>query len=247
MMMALQVGSAAGHLAARALGQYEVPLAPAKDDEILVVSSNLSKTAEDWSLASDDLSLWLSAHELAHHAVLSRPHVARRLADLVVAHAKEVQPDPGALEGLFGGEMPGDMSSILDALGDASPFLSASDSGEAARLRAELDALTAAISGYAEHVTATVATRLIGNEGRIVEAMRRRRLGRGTGETMAEQLFGLRLDQEQVDRGARFVQGVLERSGDAELARLWVDEASLPTVAEIDAPGLGLARLGLKL
>jgi putative hydrolase len=245
MMVAMQVGSAVGHLAGRALGQYEVPLAPASGDEILVVSSNLAQVATDWSLPLDDLSLWLCVHEMAHHAVLSRPHVAARLAALVVAHAETVRPDPAALEELMAGGDPSDMSSMLELFGDPSAMRAEADSDEVQLVRAQLDALTAAISGYSEHVTTTVADRLIGGHAPIGEAMRRRRVGRGSGEKVAEQLFGLRLDQDQVDRGARFVEGVLERSGDAELARLWIDEASLPTPPEVDAPGLWLARLGL--
>jgi uncharacterized protein (DUF2342 family) len=76
--------------------------------------------------------------------------------------------------------------------------------------------------------------------------MRRRRVGRGEGERVAEALFGLHLDQEDVDRGAAFVQGVLDRSGEIDLARLWIDAEHLPTPAEIDAPGLWLARINLE-
>ncbi len=243
MMIAMQVGSAVGHLAQRALGQYEVPLAPATGDEILVVSANLAEVASDWSLPSDDLSLWLCAHEMAHHAVLSRPHVAQRLAELVVAHAETVRPDPEAFQSLLSGGELTDLSSIMDLFGDPTALQASLESPEAKRVRTELDALVATISGYAEHVTSEVADRLIGAHAPIGEAMRRRRLGRGAGEEVAEGLFGLRLDQDNVDRGDRFVEGVLERSGGAELARLWVDAASLPTPPEVDAPGLWLARL----
>ncbi len=247
MMMSMQVGSAVGQLAQGALGQYEVPLAPAIGDEILVVSVNLARTAEDWSLPFDDLGLWLCVHEMAHHAVLSRPHVAERLASLVVAHAEKVRPDPEALQQMLeGGAAMSDPAAMLELLGDPAALGGTLESEELRRLRAELDALTATISGYAEHVTAVVAKRLIGGHAPIGEAMRRRRVGRGAGEKMAEQLFGLSLDQDQVDRGERFVTGVLDRSGDAELARLFLDADSLPTPAEVDAPGLWLARLGLE-
>ncbi|HET9092759.1 MAG TPA: zinc-dependent metalloprotease [Acidimicrobiales bacterium] len=243
MMIAMQVGSAVGHLAQRALGQYEVPLAPAAGDEILVVAANLAEVASDWSLPADDLSLWLCAHEMAHHAVLSRPHVAQRLSELVVAHAETVRPDPDAFQSLLSGGDLTDLSSIMELFGDPTALQASLESPEVQRVRAELDALVATISGYAEHVTSEVANRLIGTHAPIGEAMRRRRLGRGAGEEVAEGLFGLRLDQDNVDRGDRFVEGVLERSGGAELARLWVDASSLPTPSEVDAPGLWLARL----
>ena len=60
-----------------------------------------------------------------------------------------------------------------------------------------------------------------------------------------ERILGLNLTQEQVDRGAAFVAGVLERAGDKGLALLWQEGQNLPTPSEVDAPGLWLARLEL--
>jgi len=244
-MTAWQIGSVAGHLAERAIGQYDVPLAPAPDNELFVVSANIAAIAEDWSLALDDLRLWLCAHEIAYHAVLSRPAVAGRIADLVVDHAERVRPDAATLGRLMQEADPTDLSSFAHLLGDPSALAPDGVNEQLERVRAELDALMAAVSGYAEHVTATIAGRLIGNTTPIGEAMRRRRVSRGDGETVAESLFGLRLDQAQIDRGEHFVAGVLERSGEQQLATMWNDAAKLPTPAEVDAPGLWLARLEL--
>jgi putative hydrolase len=247
-MAAMQVGSVIGHLARRSLGQYDLPLPRTASSEILVVTGNLDRVAEEWSLPTDDLRLWLCAHEMAFHAVLTRPHVSKRLEELVVAHVRLVRPDPRDFEGLLQGIDPGSIPGLSQIIGDPS-LLGDSDYGpspELERVRAQLASLTAAIAGYAEYVTSVVASRLIGGHAPIGEAMRRRRVGRGEGERVAEALFGLRLDQEDVDRGAAFVQGVLQRSGDLGLARLWIDERNLPTPAEVDAPGLWLARINLE-
>jgi putative hydrolase len=246
-MAAMQVGSVVGHLARRSLGQYDLPLPRALSNEILVVLGNLERVAEEWSLPTDDLRLWLCAHEMAFHAVLTRPHVAKRLEDLVVAHVRLVRPDPRDFEGLLQGIDPGSIPGLSQIMGD-SKLAGAGDEGpspELEKVRAQLSCLTAAIAGYAEYVTSVVASRLIGGHAPIGEAMRRRRVGRGEGERVAESLFGLHLDQEDVDRGAAFVAGVLERSGELDLARLWVDEKHLPTPAELEAPGLWLARINL--
>ena len=40
---------------------------------------------------------------------------------------------------------------------------------------------------------------------------------------------------------------MVERAGTEGLERLWADEADLPTPAEVDAPGLWLARIGLEV
>jgi putative hydrolase len=247
-MAAMQVGSVVGHLARRSLGQYDLPLPRTASNEILVAVCNLHRFAEEWSLPIDDLQLWLCAHEMAFHAVLSRPHVARKLEELVVAHSKLVRPDPRDLEGLLQGIDPGSIPGLSQIMGDPS-LLGDSDRGpspELEKVRSQLASLTAAIAGYAEYMTSVVASRLIGGHAPIGEAMRRQRVGRGEGERVAESLFGLHLDQEDIDRGKAFVQGVLDRSGELDLARLWIDEEHLPTPAEIDAPGLWLARIELE-
>jgi putative hydrolase len=247
MLTAVQVGSVAGHLAERALGPYEVPLAPAPGSELLVVSANIRAIAEDWSLPLEDVRLWVTIHEIAYHSVLSRPAVAERLSALVVEHAERVRPDPTAVQDLLADADPNDPAALARIFGDPEAFSGAAAAAgpELERVRAELDALTAAVAGYAEHVTTVAAGRLIGGQVPIVEAMRRRRVGRGEGEKVAEHLFGLSLDQPQIDRGERFVTGVLERSGDLELARMWAEAENFPTPAEVDAPGLWLARINL--
>lgn len=244
-MAAMQVGSVVGHLARRSLGQYDLPLPRTPSDEIVAAAGNLEHFASEWSLPLDDARLWLCAHEMAVHAVLSKAHVSRRLEELVIEHALLVRPDPRDLEDLLQGIDPGSIPGLSQIMGDPS-LLGERESGPSPRLekvRSQLAALSAAVAGYSEWVTSVVASRLIGGHAPIGEAMRRRRVGRGEGERVAETLFGLRLDQEDVDRGTAFVQGVLDRSGDAELAKLWSDEDHLPTPAEIDAPGLWLARI----
>ena len=42
-----------------------------------------------------------------------------------------------------------------------------------------------------------------------------------------------------------FVRGVIERGGERELAAMFVHEHDLPTPAEVDAPGLWIARVNL--
>jgi uncharacterized protein (DUF2342 family) len=53
------------------------------------------------------------------------------------------------------------------------------------------------------------------------------------------------LDEASYERGQAFVRGIVERAGDEGLARLWHSDRELPTPAELDAPGLWLARIDL--
>jgi putative hydrolase len=247
-MIALQVGSLIGHLARRTLGQYELPLPRLPSDEIVVVPANIAAFASDWSLEFDDVSLWVAAHDLAAHAVLSRPHVRARLQSLLVAHARSFRPDLGTLEQQLGEAFAGESAEVADLgrlLGDPAALAEPADTPELRRVRAELAALVSGFAGYVEWVTDAVTTRAVGARRPVAEALRRRRVERSDDERAAETLFGLRLDQDALDRGEAFVRGVVERGGDTELGKLWTAADNLPTPAEIEAPGLWIARVNL--
>jgi len=88
-LLGLQFGSAAGHLAQRALGQYALPIPWAKTDGLLFVPENVKAFADDWSLSLEETELWVCVHELTVHAVLRQPHVATRLDELLEASTAE--------------------------------------------------------------------------------------------------------------------------------------------------------------
>lgn len=244
-MLAMQVGSIVGHLARHSFGQYELPLPRPENGEQLVIPDNVITFAEDWSLPPDDVRMWVCLSAAVNQLVLSHPHVPARLEMLLLEHARGFTLDPTALEQRLSGTDPTDFASLSRLLGEPSALGHAVETPELRRVRSNLSALTAMIAGYAEHVTSTAAARLIGSHTAVREALRRRRVERSEGERGAEMLFGLSFDQELVDRGVHFVGGVLDRGGEAELAKLWVVEANLPTPAEVDAPGLWIERVNL--
>jgi putative hydrolase len=245
MLLALQVGSVVGHLSTSSFGQYDLPVPRAQSDELLFVPSNVKRFAEDWSLPLDDVRLWVCLREVTANAVLSRPHVRARLESLMLAHAAAFRPDPRGLQQHLGELDPSDISSLARLLGDPGEEDSGPEDPARRRIRVDLEALVAILGGYVEHTVDEAASRLVASRSLLREALRRRRVERGSGERMAESLFGLKLDQDVIDRGNNFVKGVLERSGERELAKLWVVEANLPTPAEVEAPGLWIERVNL--
>lgn len=248
MMLAMTSGSMLGHLARRSFGQYDLPIPRPPSDELLLVVPNLDEFGEVWSLPADDLRLWICVHELAHHAVLGVPHVRARLEGLLGDFVSAFSPDPGALESRLGSLDPTSPDGLADlqrAFGDPDVLLGAMQSDIQRALQPQLEALVSVIVGYVDHVLDTVGDKLIGSYGMLTEALRRRRVETGDGDRFVERLFGLELGQSQVDRGAAFVAGVIERAGEDGLRRLWQSEDLLPTPPEVDAPGLWLARIDL--
>jgi putative hydrolase len=242
--LGMQFGSAAGHLARRAFGQYALPLPWPESTTLLLVPGNVARFAEDWSLPLQEVQLWVCLRELTMHAVLSRPSVRSSLATLLgdaSAHAAAAQRS--VVERL--GDSLGDQVALEDALGDPEALLADLISPEQRNISSALTAQTTAIGAYVDHITAGIAESLTSSPGALREAWYRYRIEEGKGEQAFAGLFGLNVGQEEVDRGRAFVSGVVERAGEDALARLWGDELDLPTPAEVDAPGLWLARIGL--
>lgn len=244
-MLGMQSGFMVGHLARRSLGQYDLPIPRPTSEELQLVAANVEEFASDWSLPIDDVRLWLCLDLMAHHAVLSRPHVRDRLQALLVEYVSGFRADAGGLEDRLGSIDPSDPESWQAALGDPAALLGGMQTDAQRTLIPPIAALTSAIEGYVDHVLDRAGGQLIASYGPLTEALRRRRVERNDGDKLVEQLFGLKLGQDDYERGAAFVAGVVERGGDDALSRLWRSPRELPTPAEVDAPGLWLARIDL--
>jgi putative hydrolase len=243
-MLGLQFGSSAGHLAQRALGQYALPLPWPASSELLIVPANLSAFATDWSLDPDAVRLWVCVRELAMHTMLTQPHVAARLSELFEAVATET----GAFQqGLTDRLQPdaGDPEALQNLLADPEALLADLLTPGHRATSARLTAVATALGAYADHLTVTIAKATTGNEAVLSEAWYRYRVEDSKGYPAAGALFGLDLSREEVDRGAAFVRGVIERAGEEGLAKLVATDKTLPTPAEVDAPGLWLERISL--
>jgi putative hydrolase len=245
-MLGMSVGSMVGHLATRAFGTHDLPI-PRQPATVTLVPANIDSFAADWEIPIDEMRLWVLAHEFAGHGIFAADHVRDALTQLVRQHVGGFRPDPGAVADRLGAldvESADPMAALQQALGDPEVLLGAVTSPEQLALRPRLDALVAVVVGYTDWIVDAVAVRVVGgNALRIAEAVRRRRVETTASDTFVEQLLGIRLGDDQVARGKRFVQGVVDRAGDAGLAPLLRRPDALPTPNELDAPGLWLARL----
>jgi putative hydrolase len=241
----LQLGSAVGHLARATFGQYELPIPRPSTGTLLVVPTNVEAFARDWSLPGDEVRLWVCLRDMTINAVLSRPHVADRIRNLLIEVVRDMAGDTDGLAERLQGLDPSDPDSLQRLFGDPDAFLGTELPPQRQRLADDLTAVTTALLGYVEHILDQAGTRLLGGRTALAEAWRRRQVDRETADRTAELVLGLDLGPVQVDRGTAFVRGVLERAGEDGLARLWSEPHTLPTPAEVDAPGLWLERINL--
>ena len=248
MMLGMTAGSMVGHLARRALGQYDLPIPRPGGDELLIVPANIDEFGSAWSLPPDDLRLWVCLHDVAHHAVLGVSHVNERITSLLHRYLAGFEASGAPLEDRLQEldiQDPSSMPDIQSLFGDPETLLGAIRSPAQHDLLTQLEALTAVIVGYVDHVMDSIGAGLLQSYPMLTEALRRRRVEAAPSDRFVERLFGLELTQVQYERGTAFVEGVVERAGDGGLNRLWASVRTLPTPAEVDAPGLWLARIDL--
>ncbi len=245
MMLNMTAGSMVGHLAQRSLGTYDLPIPrDLQGETLIVVGSNVEEFRDAWSVDVDDMRMWVCLNEVAHHAVFRIPHVRERLLELLGDHASGFNPNPAALEDKMQSiELSGDMSGLQDLFGDPEVVLGAVQSDIQRAILPQISALVTAIEGYVDHIMDKVGGGLVGSYQMLSEAQRRRRVEADQSDRFVESLLGLELTQDHYDRGAQFIAGIIDRGGEDVLARLWESADTLPTPAEIDAPGLWLARV----
>ncbi|MCB0982982.1 MAG: zinc-dependent metalloprotease [Acidimicrobiaceae bacterium] len=252
-MMGMAVGSMVGRMAQRTFGQYDLPI-PRSDASLLVVPANIDGFATEWSLPVDEMRLWVLAQEMIGHTLFTIAPLRDQLTELVRRHVGGFSPDPSAVAeqlSALEGDAAGDpMQAIQQLLGDPALLLGAVQSPEQQALAPRLDAAVAAVVGAVDYLVDAVAVRVIGGDAlRIAEAVRRRRVETSPDDLFVQRLLGLQVTQGQVQRGKTFVGGVVDRvegaQPEARLVELLGHPEPLPTPAEIDAPGLWLARLEL--
>ena len=250
MMMGMTAGSMIGHLSRRSFGQYDLPVPRRANDDLMVIPANFETFASEWSIPADDLRLWVCAQEIAMHSVLRIPHVRATVEEFLSAYAAGFEPDPNALEDRLGSmefdmSDPSSISGMQSMFGDPELLLGAIQSQAQRDMLPKFEALIAAMVGYVDHIVDAVGSSLLSNTTMISEAVRRRRVEADDSDRFVERLFGLELTQATYDHGAAFVDGIVERAGNDGLVRLWESERTLPTPAELEAPGLWLARIEL--
>ena len=248
-LMGMAVGSMVGRMAQRTFGQYDLPI-PRNDATILVVPANIDQFATDWSLPVDEMRLWVLAQELTGHTLFSIGSLRDQLATMVRQYVGAFRPDPSAVADRLSSlelSTSGDPAQAMQQLfSDPAVLLGAVQSPEQIAQQPRLDAAIAAVVGYVDYLVDSVAVRVIGGDAlRIAEAVRRRRVEVAPDDLFVERLLGLQLTNEQVQRGKEFAAGVVDRVGEAGLTGLFAKSDALPTPAELDAPGLWIARLEL--
>lgn len=250
----VEVGMLLSFLASRVLGQYET-FAPASRDlpgaadgagRLLLVAPNIVHVERELEVEPHDFRLWVCLHEETHRTQFTAvPWLREHIRGEIQAFLSETDLEPSAL---------------LERLRQAAQSLVPGGTGEGAgegrslvelvqtpAQREILDRLTAVMSlleGHADHVMDGVGPQVVPSVAEIREKFtRRRQAGAGRLDQALRRLLGLDAKLRQYRDGARFVDAVVEQVGMDGFNKVWTSPNTLPTKAEISAPGDWIARV----
>ncbi len=241
---AMQLGASIGALSQRELGQYGLLIPRVGSSKIMVMPRNMETFAKDWSLGTDEVWLWVSLREILAHNVLSRPHVANKLISLLTMISAQVaQATIDAMQQVGDMLATGDPNYFEQLMSDPLSLMNEPVSSQYGPAETEIKALNALITGYLDYELSVSVDRLFGGKTNIVEAWHRYQINEINQE---RGVLGIDPDPDGEDRGKRFISGILQREPDNILDLIWKNENTLPTVAELDAPGLWLERLKIE-
>jgi coenzyme F420 biosynthesis associated uncharacterized protein len=241
-LLSAQVGGLTGFLAQRVLGQYDMPLLDASGaSRLLMVGPNLGLAAQKMEVDPGELLHWVTLHEVTHAVQFgSVPWLRLHLAALVreVVDTLEVR-----LDGSRGLRMPAadDVRGLVETL-RRGELVTLVIGRERRVLVDRIQATMALIEGHAEHVMDAIGAEVIPSQGRLREAMARRRQDRSGPMRLLERVLGFELKMRQYRDGKRFCDLVVERAGIEGLNRAWAAPHAVPTLAELADPDAWIAR-----
>jgi putative hydrolase len=245
LLLGVQCGFMVGQLAQSLLSEHDFLLPIADPPRPALIVPNLEAFHESWSIPADDLRFYLALGEAVRSRIVSRPWVRERLVRLATEYVSSFRMDPSALEAQLGSIDISDPSSFEGPMLDPDALLGAMQSPEQMAVLERFQLTTAVLESYADFLAERIGEPMIKSLSTIREAMRRHRVERSEADRFIQRLLGLDPSRRLHDQGDAFCRGVVERAGADALDRLLESESMLPTPAELEAPGLWLARIEL--
>ena len=229
-LVGMQMGSLAGVLSQRVLGQFDVGLP--LDGPVTFVGSNVESFASDHGLDVRQVRLWAAIHEVVHRAEFALPWVQDHIDDLFDDFAAEIQIDPAALQNRLGDlQNPEQIQQMMEDPAGMTGLLAGP--GQAAVL-ARIQAFMAVTEGYAEWLVERAAPGMVPQANRIRDAVDERRADASEGETLIQRVLGLDLDHDRYRAGTWFCTEVARRGREETLSRMWEGPGMLPTLDELE-------------
>lgn len=247
-VLAVEVGALLNFASRHVLGQYDLSLlGKGRAPRLVFVGANISDAAAKLSGDRRQVLEWVALHEVTHSVHLgSAPWIRDHLGGLARTLLAEAKVGPGASELLARARRiaGADPRRALAEVRASDPITLLAAEESAATIRS-IQAVMAAIEGYAEHVMDAAPGGLGPAVSQLRAAMDRRRENRNPVARMLTWALGFELKMRQYRDGKRFCDAVVGQTGIDGLNRAWVGPDALPSLPELNDPDAWIERVAL--
>lgn len=240
-MVGAQTGMLVGWLSHHVLGRFDVQLPPTPGSRLVFVAPNLEAAERSLNVVPRDFKFYIALREVVRAIEYAQPGVREQFGELAAGLVTTLEIDADKLEDIGPVDF-SDPASMQAFLEDPSGLLASLSSPAQAEAVEKMEAFVGLVEGYADHVMDAVGAARIASIAEIGAAIEARSSERHDVEDMFEELLGFGVRRSQYAVGREFCDAVVTQEGMAALNRVWKDEASRPTLAELQEPGDWLAR-----
>lgn len=238
-MLASQVGSGLGTLAAEVLSVSDIGVPLATPGRAAIVPANLAAFTADLDVSDDDVLLYLALREAAHQRLFAHvPWLREHLIGAVAEYARGIEVNAQGMQQRIEEQMRGvdpmNPEAMQQLLEGGLFDVQRSPAQEAALQR--LEVTLALVEGWVDEVVGQATAERMPAATKLQEAFRRRRAAGGPAEETFATLVGLELRPRRL-RDASTLWGTLRaRQGVEARDGVWMHPDLLPTAADLDDP-----------
>jgi putative hydrolase len=238
-MLASQVGSGLGALAAEVLSVSDIGLPLAAPGKAALLPANVAAFAQGLDVSEDDLLLYLALREAAHqrlfaHVSWLRDHLIGAVADYARGIEINAQGMQARIEEQMRGIDPTNPESMQQLLEGGMFDLPRSPAQEAALQR--LEVTLALVEGWVDEVVGQATAERMPAAAKLQEAFRRRRAAGGPAEETFASLVGLELRPRRLRDASTLWGSLRTRQGVEARDGVWMHPHLLPTADDLDDP-----------
>ena len=239
-----ELGALLGWMGTRVLGQYDLLVGRAEDDDaVYMVGPNLAGMERKFGFDPEEFRTWVLLHELTHRAQFTGVAWMRgHFTNLVETSVRLANPDPHRIADAVR-EAFSDRDRAMQQVRDGGVFgLIASP--EQRELIQQIAGLMSLLEGHGDVTMNRAVGKLVPSAPRFAAVMQARRKRSNPLSRLVLRLTGIEGKLNQYAAGERFIAAIEAEAGPHAVDVCWLAPVNLPSLEEIRNPQKWLDRMG---
>jgi len=238
-----EVGALLGWMSTRVLGQYDLLVGGApEDDAVYLVGPNLAAIEQRYGFDPAEFRTWVLVHELTHRAQFTGvPWMRDHFSGLIDQSLSFANPDLKAFNEALKSALRNRREAGAQVRDGGVLGLIAGPEQKA--VMSQIGGLMSLLEGHGDVTMTRAAGALVPSAPRFERILRERRRNSNPLSRTVMRLAGIEAKLNQYAAGARFIAAIEEVGGLRAVDPCWRSVEHLPTLEEVRAPATWVARM----